>query len=128
MLLFWGRDILFEKNLLNFSGLYITLTGGNRMNIILSTDHKNMRHALRVQLLLHFECRKYRVVINVEPLQTGFQSAAADLVHNQRKLWRVCLCSLNFTSPPPGGGFNFWEKKLKNFWKSNTLSSNIKEI
>ena len=54
-------------------------------------DHRNVRHALRFQLLLHFECRQSLVVVNAELLQTGFQSAAADRVHDQRKLRRVCL-------------------------------------
>ena len=54
-------------------------------------DHRNVRHALRVQLLLHFGCWQSWVESNVELLQTGFQFAAADRVHDQRKLRRVCL-------------------------------------
>ena len=51
--------------------------------------HRNVRHALRVQLFLHSGCRQSLVVGNVEFHQTGFQSAAADRIHDQRKLWRV---------------------------------------
>ena len=58
---------------------------------IILIDHRNVRHTLRVQLLLHFGYRQSLVVSNAELLQTGFQSAAADRVHNQRKLWRVRL-------------------------------------
>ena len=48
-----------------------------------------MRHAFRVQFLLHFGCKQSIIVYNAELLHTGFQSAAADRVQDQRKLWRV---------------------------------------
>ena len=54
-------------------------------------DHRNVWHAFSVQFLLHFRCWQSIVVSNVELLQTGFQSAAADRVHDQSKLWRVRL-------------------------------------
>ena len=54
-------------------------------------DNRNVRHALRVQLLLHSGCWQSLVVTNAELLQTIFQSAAANRVHNQRKLIRFLL-------------------------------------
>ena len=54
-------------------------------------NHRNVRHAPRVQLLLHFGCRQSVIAVNVELLQTGFQSAAADRIQNQIKLWWVFL-------------------------------------
>ena len=54
-------------------------------------DQKNARHAFRAQLILHFGCRQSLVSVNVELLQSGFQSAAADCVYDQRKLWRIRL-------------------------------------
>ena len=82
-LIFWERGILFRKNLLKFSGLYIPLTWGNRGYIIQTTVNERSQ--------IDDSCQNYKYKENLNILRVYFD----EILKHQKKLGRKERQTLN---------------------------------